>query len=381
MSNDELFQALRMFQDGVGKLQMSRAINDANDQVNQIKAGEQSEADKRAALQGISNGLVMHMAAMGAPDTTIQSVQGAIGPKSYANSNAMYQEGMLRQDPALQAQATQLQGFEQNPEYKKQLIMAKAAMHNPMQEMKFNEMKQQFADKENDKVFKDANPSLSSRSNLGLIAKNLTRINEAESLASDPSKITVQQLYELPKVMDSILSQGTGTQSGTEHLMPNTARLNMAKMKEMLTSNPQLANSPEFVNMYGDSINRIKQTAIGVARNQIKSVLKSQGAAAAARDPEGFKERAASLLQGYGGDEVVHIDPKTKRVVFKSDLEEKNLQDVIQEVLKDPSNPDHQRAFELAQQDPNYYGALASHPALSNKVRMMLRNQKPSGAK
>lgn len=79
--NSELFEALKMFNDGVQTLATQRAITQANEQVQQIKTSELDEAKKRAQIFGISQGLASQLATFGTPATTIQATAGALMPQ------------------------------------------------------------------------------------------------------------------------------------------------------------------------------------------------------------------------------------------------------------------------------------------------------------
>jgi hypothetical protein len=91
--NQELFQALQMFKQGVGELAFARSLQQANQQVRDIKGSEMDEAEQRAALSQVANSLTMSMAGMGVPATTIAQVSGAVAPKQFASADQMMGEG------------------------------------------------------------------------------------------------------------------------------------------------------------------------------------------------------------------------------------------------------------------------------------------------
>lgn len=70
-ADSDLFTALQMFQKGVKDLSLQRTLAEANDQVNQIKATEASEQDKRSQLQNLSNALVRSLGAQGVSPTEV----------------------------------------------------------------------------------------------------------------------------------------------------------------------------------------------------------------------------------------------------------------------------------------------------------------------
>jgi hypothetical protein len=92
---DDLFKALQMYGDGVKQFQVGQSIRSANDQVQQIRASEENEANKRAQLQQIANNLTLQLAAQGTPATTLQAVGGAIGPEKIASADDALIAGAL----------------------------------------------------------------------------------------------------------------------------------------------------------------------------------------------------------------------------------------------------------------------------------------------
>ena len=92
---DDLFEALKMFSQGVKEYQLQSAIGDANSYVQQIKAADLSEQQKRSELQSLSNQLVGHLAGIGATGTQIQAVAQSVGPKQFATPDQAQLEGFL----------------------------------------------------------------------------------------------------------------------------------------------------------------------------------------------------------------------------------------------------------------------------------------------
>lgn len=107
MAMDDLFTALNMFKQGVGQLQTSRVIGQANEAVQTIRASEGNEQAKRAQLQDVSNQLVGHMTALGNPVSAIQQVAQQFGPKQFASADAAILEGTLSGNKQLTAMGVQ----------------------------------------------------------------------------------------------------------------------------------------------------------------------------------------------------------------------------------------------------------------------------------
>lgn len=77
---DDLQKAMQIFNSGVEDLARIRAIDQANQMVNEVRASAENEAKKRAQLQQISNQLVTHLAGQGVPATTLQQLASSFGP-------------------------------------------------------------------------------------------------------------------------------------------------------------------------------------------------------------------------------------------------------------------------------------------------------------
>lgn len=77
---DDLAVALKTLQSGTEELSQFRAVTQANEAVQRIRAAEGNEAAKRAQFQQIANQLTGTLAAGGTPATTIQEIAKAFGP-------------------------------------------------------------------------------------------------------------------------------------------------------------------------------------------------------------------------------------------------------------------------------------------------------------
>lgn len=78
MPMDDLFKALNMFSQGVKDLQTVRTINNANSEVQRIKASTLKEEEKTAEMKGVANQLTLQMAGLGVAPQTVAQLSGAI---------------------------------------------------------------------------------------------------------------------------------------------------------------------------------------------------------------------------------------------------------------------------------------------------------------
>jgi hypothetical protein len=100
MASDEigLAQALSMFQQGVKDFATTKALQDAHEQVQQIKMSGVKESDQRLAMGQIAQSLVSRMAMSGASAAEIQQVSAQYAPKQYKSADEAILDLSLRGD-------------------------------------------------------------------------------------------------------------------------------------------------------------------------------------------------------------------------------------------------------------------------------------------
>ncbi len=120
MSLQELFTAMNMFSNSAKEFGASRAINDAQTQVEHLKAQDMDEMQKRSELSALSNNLTMRLAGLGAPVSQIQTVAGAIAPEKINDSKDAFIQGTMagKKGGALLGLAD---GLNKNADYSKNL--------------------------------------------------------------------------------------------------------------------------------------------------------------------------------------------------------------------------------------------------------------------
>jgi len=72
----------------------------------------------------------------------------------------------------------------------------------------------------------------------------------------DLNDLDTRQIYEAAKSLDRVLSQASGTVSGTSHLTPDTAREWVAKQKEKWTNQRTGAGAESFLKSMIDTFTR-----------------------------------------------------------------------------------------------------------------------------
>lgn len=109
------------------------------------------------------------------------------------------------------------------------------------------------------------NPNIaSSRSGFGKDLINYNTIQNAKALiegTTDLNQIDTRQISELARVLDRVLSSGSPTISGTEHLTPDTAKMKIAKLMEFMTSKTKGAGAADFVKKFQHTLQREEDVA------------------------------------------------------------------------------------------------------------------------
>lgn len=103
----------------------------------------------------------------------------------------------------------------------------------------------------------------SSRSGFGKDYGNLAAVQNVRALLNgqDLDSIDNRQIQETARVMDRILSGGSPTISGTEHLTPETARMKIAKFMEFYGNKRTGAGASDFLNNTLHTLDREEGTA------------------------------------------------------------------------------------------------------------------------
>jgi hypothetical protein len=248
------------------------------------------------------------LAAAGTPDTTIEALKGAIGPTKFSNANDMNREALLTGSSALGGMAEKQQAFEQNPEYKKQLIMAKAQMQDPLRREQFEALKDERKAKHYEALDKRVDTQTARFGNIARIQGVNNTIQEAKQLLQ--GDIYNMNVAELAKTLDRVLSQAAPTIAGTKEITPHTLKQDMARVKEYMTGDPQKVDIPKFIDFYNKTLNRIESVNNGIIKGAQKNVLQSL-APIYKSDPETYRNYVRNKI-----GEDIEMDRKTGQVKF-----------------------------------------------------------------
>lgn len=132
-----------------------------------------------------------------------------------------------------------------------------------------DEVKQSRMDTDDTKRFDTVNKLItsqvqSSRTPLGKAAGTVQSVQNVEALLAGESNldnIDSRQLAETVRVLDRVLSQGSPTVSGTEHLTPETLRMKAGNLLEKYTNKRQGAGAGDFLRNIQHTFQREKETS------------------------------------------------------------------------------------------------------------------------
>lgn len=161
--------------------------------------------------------------------------------------------------------------------------LANAKAIHGLASQRLNDRNQTKLDKESTDRFDKLNRGLTSemansRSVLGIAAKNKQSIENVEALLNgqaDLNDLDATQAYEVAKVLDRVLSQGSPTISGTEHLSRETAKSWLSKKIEQITSTRRGAGLGSFLESNKHTFEREKEIANKQIREANKKFLAS----------------------------------------------------------------------------------------------------------
>jgi SepF-like predicted cell division protein (DUF552 family) len=104
MELDEIRSLGNDFLSNIQRLQTTRAINEANQVVEELHSSDLDDAKKRQNLKQTANALAMRLAQLQTPATTIQAIFSSINPKASASID----EALMSDDPFEQAKGLNL---------------------------------------------------------------------------------------------------------------------------------------------------------------------------------------------------------------------------------------------------------------------------------
>ncbi len=277
-----LKDALSMFVQGAKSYGLSKAISDAQDQVQQIKMAGLKSAEQRQALGSVSQNLIAQMSGMGADAATVQNMRLSMKPPEANTVDEMMIQAAQSGNTEEMAQAKKIAEFHS---FLKERQIAAGRMPSAAQD-KATELKNAMAFEGATKHISDKvnEYNASSRSVAGRLGNVVASVKEAKALLAGDMFTRMSQV-EAAKTIDKILSGGASTISGAEELAPKTSAGLASDIMLRLTNKPTDMGAPELKKYYSDIIERMESTTQAMIGEGKLGAMKAYSQTLA-RDPE-----------------------------------------------------------------------------------------------
>lgn len=363
MADLDLKSALEMFTQGAQSLGFQRALSDANDQVQQVKSSELNEMQQRAALNQISNQLVQHLSVNGVDPQHIAQLSQTISP-TYSGANQMYEAGLQKGDQNLMQSAKQAQVFEQKPAIDLQnirYIQARKLQNEAQLPEKLNKAMVNV----NNKI----DPNVSKFGNLAKLQGVNNQIKDGMTMLDDPKMWTPTALAETVRKLDAILSQGSATVTGSEHLTPKISAKYAADLKQLITNKPQVMEGADSWRQYYQNIfnriqginqNIIQEGQLDYLRGIMPSMVKEFGS---------LKQEMTDAISNKLGVPVTILP--NNDIDLTSNVEKQNqYKDMIAQMQANPSDPRISQVVQkMSSDDRNLKRLFLREPTLASAFK------------
>lgn len=130
-----------------------------------------------------------------------------------------------------------------------------------------------------------------SRTLLGQAQSQAFSVDRVDALLNghaNPNDLTPQEVVEVAKGLDRVISGGVSTLEGSKALNPGTARQWIADQMQKIRNIPQGAQSGAFLSRIHHNLQNEKNVAVKQAALQMQTILSGSGDLAA-RDPDRYK--------------------------------------------------------------------------------------------
>lgn len=325
----DILQALSMFRQGVADLQSARALNTANEVVQQIKSSEADEAQKTAQLRQVADSLTLELARYG--KVTGADAAAAIKPKDQPLIQS-FDQAMIYGNPAQQAAAKEAEKFKTDEAIRLQRVKnADGGSGDPMK----NFFKEQTAFANFDKAISPEEKRLGV---MGAAAKTVQRAQSLQALLGGKTKVSEfddssrVQIYEAAAAFAQMVQNGAITEGELKMVYPQTSGMSLAKAREWITNNPVPANQGGYVELYQKAAMRESALASAQLQENIlsKSTLNSKLSTLSPQSEARFKEGVAQKLNSSTGSAYsandIHILPGGKVTTPDQTAKEQKMQ-------------------------------------------------------
>lgn len=126
---EQMMQGLNALGGAMKNFATTRAVGQAQDEVNQLNSASMDEMDKRNALSAVSQNLTMRLSGIGAEPQQIAQVSGAIKPAAFADAQDMFMASQQKGSSKLAAAAQATQKFEEDPKLTLQRLINQGSLN------------------------------------------------------------------------------------------------------------------------------------------------------------------------------------------------------------------------------------------------------------
>lgn len=261
-----LMEGAKAFREGLTRLSTSRAISQAQDDVNSLNNSEMDEMEKRQKLAAVSQNLTLRLSGLGADPQQIAQSAGAIRPAPFADAQDMFIQSQATKSPKLADAAYAVQKFEEDPKLAAIRLQGQNAM--AIAKVKASEQDASSFGKEYSKLADDTNPYRARSGVLGDLQKRMNAAGRIQGLYDaydgNPNKIGMREMATSVANMFSTGSQTANNQ--INELVPETLRGDANKIAEWWKNAPNGLEQQAFAKQYLDISNREKS----IAEDQLK---------------------------------------------------------------------------------------------------------------
>jgi len=296
---ENLLAGFRQFEKGAKSFALGRALGDADEARQQIQQSDLEQKEKDVALRQLG-----------------QRTLGAIGGLNPTAAQVAIIQGIAPKEPAKfqTAEAAFISGAPEQRERATELIEGKRADVAAKQVIKQAETKRKetvavkkLIEIDFQKLTK-ASATPSSRRRPGRLevqvdaSDNLLAIFQSKVPSDKPlsdmtpaerikvlNKLDIREVRETAVVLNRLLSQAAGTESGIEHLTPSSLFIQSRALLEQVLNEPVASKAGAFMEKFYQTVTRERSLAVGKLR-RIKNQFRSGFKRAFDSDPERFEK-------------------------------------------------------------------------------------------
>lgn len=361
-----VLDGLSALNDSVKHIQLTRSVNAANSNIQQMLLDEDSEAKVNQARAQAAQQIGQQAITLGIPASSVQTLQHSFLPIAP-------QKPQYTNIPELAAYGT--------PEQRQNLLDFYSKYKPPKEvDQGAEDLKTEKRQAEVDKIFDTQRTKLadkvdkaqaSGRKLLGRLANTQAKLEEIKGgLLSDPNGTALNKLTlpEVAQALSSVFTGGVGTVSGSEHLMPQSLNQKMTDTRNYLSSGMEPYKIPAVAKGYNEIVDRLLTIVPAQQNEAMKRTMRGE-LSLAKKDPDKFSNIAeAHLVNPDGTPDKAYV--KNNRVRFQSDDKIDELKDGIkwamQNAKKDPQKAG--QVFNAIKENPFYMQALQGDPTFSKMV-------------